>query len=243
MLIKHWNNFRRHTIEIYDDIEDLPVERYIKYQKNQLISNEVGADITDFDRLLQKLIQFINTGHKNKSLIEVNNLRNLFYNVSNEIDVESDAFSCLVKSINDHEYGHSESEITRITGKLRRIGFTRRMIKGIDVKKKINDQLKYHFPGMMDIDYDTFGAMKRKLIEQCNMIITGRSDMYDTANKRLSDLIQAVRFGGEDSAERFYEKKMNKLLAFVRSQTGIEAMSAYTFFITIENLRDGRKSN
>lgn len=243
MLIKHWHRLRRYKIEVYDDIEDLPIERYIKFQKNQLIANEVGTDITDFDRLLQKLIQFITTGHKDKSMVEVNNLRNLFYNVSNDIDVETDSFSCLVKSINGQEYGSSESEITRITNTLYRIGLTKRLIKGLDIKKKINDQLKYHFPAMMDVDYDTFGAMKRKLIEQCNMIITGQSNGFDAANKRLSDLIQSVRFGGEDSAERMYEKRMNKLLAFVRTQAGAEAMSTYTFFTTIETLKDGRKPN
>ena len=46
------------TIEVYDDIENLPVTRFHKYNKMLLVDAGIGSDIADFDKhisLLQSL--------------------------------------------------------------------------------------------------------------------------------------------------------------------------------------------
>ena len=51
----------KHTVEMHDTIEELPVVRFHKYQKLLLIDAGVGADITAFDQRLEKARLFLYT--------------------------------------------------------------------------------------------------------------------------------------------------------------------------------------
>ncbi|MGF2526095.1 hypothetical protein ACQUW0_27690, partial [Ralstonia pseudosolanacearum] len=43
----------KHTVEMYDTIEELPIVRFHKYQKLLLIDAGIGADIVAFDQRIE----------------------------------------------------------------------------------------------------------------------------------------------------------------------------------------------
>ena len=47
------------TIEVYDDIENLPVTRFHKYNKMLLVDAGIGSDIADFDRHISRIAAFL----------------------------------------------------------------------------------------------------------------------------------------------------------------------------------------
>lgn len=46
------------TIEVYDDIENLPVTRFHKYNKMLLVDAGIGSDIADFDKHISRIAAF-----------------------------------------------------------------------------------------------------------------------------------------------------------------------------------------
>ena len=44
----------KHTVELYDTIEELPVIRFHKYQKYLLVDSGIGSTIEDFDKHIEK---------------------------------------------------------------------------------------------------------------------------------------------------------------------------------------------
>ena len=136
-IIKHRKGLKVHRIELYDNIDEIPIINFSQLEKNLIIESGVGASIQDFDQRLNHLTQFISTNHKDKALNEINNMRNLFWNVTNEIRPDMDAFSCLVESIDGEVVNTSDSGIERTTKKLKEIGFTKKMIdQRNEIKKK-----------------------------------------------------------------------------------------------------------
>ena len=44
----------KHSLKIYDSIEELPIVRHHKFSKLMLIDANVGSDISDFDAHLER---------------------------------------------------------------------------------------------------------------------------------------------------------------------------------------------
>ena len=51
------------TIEVYDDIENLPVTRFHKYNKMLLVDAGIGTDIADFDKHIPRIAAFLLRAH------------------------------------------------------------------------------------------------------------------------------------------------------------------------------------
>lgn len=128
---------KKHRVLIYDNIDELPIENFAQLEKNLIIEGGVGATIADFNARIQVVSQFISSGHKQKAINELNNMRNLFWNITQDVRPDMDAFSCLVFTINGEERKATESGIESTTKLLKEIGATKKMIDmRHDLKKK-----------------------------------------------------------------------------------------------------------
>ena len=136
-IITHWHKLNRHKIEVYENDDEMPIENYVQLQKNYLIAAGVGVTIGDFDSRLQSLSKYVVGEDKSKSANEINNMRNLFWNIINKETPTIDAFSCVVKSINGKDVNSNESGIEKTTKRLMDMKFTMNHIhKAMDIKKK-----------------------------------------------------------------------------------------------------------
>ena len=85
-------------MELYKDIETMPITVFMKFQKYVLIENGVGTNVQDFSKRLAKLYEYTINNKPKFALEEIANLQTLFYNVvEKEQDAKLYALAYLVK--------------------------------------------------------------------------------------------------------------------------------------------------
>ena len=128
---------KKHIINLYDSIENLPIILFSKVQKYQLIEQGIGSTIADFDKHFEMAIEFLKHDKKDKVIKELSNIRHLFWHSLNEVNPSHMAFCCFIKSINGEEItDYSENSLIKIKEKLSDIGLTQKHIQELNVKKK-----------------------------------------------------------------------------------------------------------
>lgn len=120
---------KKASVKMYDNIDQLPIERFNKANKYWMLHDNIGSSIGDFDeKHYSKLILL--AGDKDKCIGELNNLRIMVYNVMNEINVEHLSFACLVHSINGKEKSDlSENALNDVLKYLSDHGLTQDILK------------------------------------------------------------------------------------------------------------------
>jgi len=120
---------RRTVLKMYDDIDQLPIERFNKANKYWMLHDSIVSSIQEFDlNHFNKLILL--AGDKEKCKAELQNFRILVYNIQNEVSVEHLSFACLVHSINGVENDDtSEDALNRMLKELSDRGLTQDILK------------------------------------------------------------------------------------------------------------------
>ena len=109
----------KHTVEMYDTIDELPIVRFHKYQKLLLIDSGVGSDIAAFDQRTEKMRRYLMDGKTEKAQQELENLRQSVFMIQNEINPKHRAFAVLVTKIDGHECNDlTDDALLRITAEL-----------------------------------------------------------------------------------------------------------------------------
>ena len=89
----------KHTVEMYDAIDEMSIVRFHKYQKLLLIDAGVGADIAAFDQRLEKTRRYLLSGKPDKAQAELANLRQSIFLIQSGINPRHRAFAVLVKRL------------------------------------------------------------------------------------------------------------------------------------------------
>lgn len=123
-------------IEIYDDIDSMPYENYLHFQRNLILDSAVGSDFKDIASDFQGLKSILTRKDLDRELIEskVNNLFQRFiYSVSN-FSYKSLSFACLLKNQKEFDKDSLQKSINYLEG----LGVTNKDITEIteQVKKK-----------------------------------------------------------------------------------------------------------
>ena len=120
---------KRTHIKIYDDIDQMPIARFMLVNKYWMLHDSIGSSIEDFDANHYTKFTLI-AGDKDKTLKELANFRILIYNIMNEINVQHLSFACLIYSINDKEITDlSEGNLKQILHELSLAGLTQDGLK------------------------------------------------------------------------------------------------------------------
>jgi len=128
---------KKHSVVLYDSIENLPIYLFSKMQKFQMIESGIGKNITEFDKHLRQAIEYLKHEKKDKAIGELKNLRHLFYHTLNEVDPSHMAFCCMVHSIDGHEIkDYSDTSLEKMRKQLSDYGLTQKIIANQAVKKK-----------------------------------------------------------------------------------------------------------
>jgi len=120
---------RNTTLKMYDDIDQLSIERFNKANKYWMLHDNIGSSISDFDaNHFNKLVLL--AGDKEKCKAELQNFRILMFNIQNEINVEHLSFACLVHSVNGVENDDlTEDALNKILKDLSDKGLTQELLK------------------------------------------------------------------------------------------------------------------
>ena len=120
---------KKHTVRLYDNIEQMPIERFNKVNKYWMLDDNIGSSISDFDKAHYAKFMLL-LDNKEKMAKELENFRILVYNIMNEVNVSHYSFACMVHSIDGVEKNDlSENGLKVVLKELSDLGFTQEALK------------------------------------------------------------------------------------------------------------------
>lgn len=248
-------DFKKHKIEIYSSIEDLPIKRYQKFNKFLMIDNEVGSTFEDYDVRTQKTIELLSKDLKNEAIMELENRRQAVFNAYNEYTPKGFAFALLVTKINDEEYkDYSIDGLEKILAKLDEIGFSFYLLSENvqEVKKKIDEAKQLYFPNSESKAYEIEmnGLVLKRMKAQVDLI---ENDCDETRNA-LFEIEKDILLKNPPRSWNVYVKgnmeiemevEFEKYLIAVSEHTNesIEQMSVFRFETMVNYLKEKNSKN
>lgn len=142
------NEMRTETIngivlELYEDIDELPIINYNAYNEYSLLDHEIGSSITDITKRFEKLDTFLAKGKLSEAIQERKNLQFLFNNIYTGVDYPSMQFACFIHSINGERFTdlrveRIEALIKELSDQAVSIGFVKKVLNNIKKKFTLN---------------------------------------------------------------------------------------------------------
>lgn len=243
-------NINKHKVEIYDSIDELPIKRFHKFNKYLLVDAGVGSDINDINEKISKIIRYIDKADKNNAKIELDNLRQSFNLIIQEVNVKHLAFMVLVKSIDGKEQTDlSEEGIKNIQSLFENqsSNFVNKLFQSI--KKKIDQELDLYFPGQFDDASikEYHDKLKSRALFQLDTIIRDANhiDEISQIDDFLLTLAKPKVFSGRESIEIKYDKQFEDMCLFLMHELSLDAekLSVLQFYNSFEYIKKQRRKN
>jgi hypothetical protein len=218
----------KHTVEMHDTIEELPVVRFHKYQKLLLIDAGVGADITAFDQRLEKARLFLAEGKPEQAQKELENLRQCVYLLQSELTPSHRAFAALVTKIDGEVCEDlSDDGLARVTQLLNDAPIGEMTAQLDAVKKKIDAELMLYFPSLFnDSDIkEYYDILRRRTLEILMGIADGKKDIEKAVEKLTTALIiysHPKTFTGSEGVEVQFDRQFENLCLVLSEQLHVK---------------------
>lgn len=112
-------------LEFYKSIEDLPLERFNAFNKYVMLDSELGSSVSDFDKTIIRVNEFIIKDMKDEANRELQNMRFVINNVLMMNNLKGLAFASMIKKINGKEVtDYSEDGLKKLLKQLSDEGLT-----------------------------------------------------------------------------------------------------------------------
>lgn len=106
--------FKTTTIELYESIKEMPIERFNEFSKLAALDMGVGSTLEDFHNHFSKLHAYVVNNKRDEALIEMSNVYQGFFYAINKISIWSYSFCAFIKSVDGEEYNRTEINDHRI---------------------------------------------------------------------------------------------------------------------------------
>lgn len=234
----------KHKVVLYNSIEELPMQRFHKYNKMMLIDAGLGSDLNAVDGHIERAVRFIKGDHRQEAATEMENIRQTIYLIIQGMCPKHLAFAVLVAEVDGKPCDDiSDEGLQRIVDLLGDAPVKDVTAESEAVKKKIDDELTTYFPDEFDnaSEKEYYDLMKRRTQTILDAIINGETEERKQQIEKLSnELICYTKprsFTGKDSAEVAYDKQYDdmclmmgqQLNADVKKYTVMEFYNAYGF--------------
>lgn len=220
----------RHTVEYYDEIGELPIVRFHKYQRLLLVDSGVGGDIAAFDQRLERARHFLLAGKSDKAQQELENLRQCVWLIQNGISPRHRAFAALVTKIDGRDCSDvSDEALEKVTALLNDVPVDKLTALLEAVKKKIDNELTLYFPKLFNDSsvkeyYDLLKArtmaILRNIIEGVAEPGAGRD--IERLTTELITYSNPKIFSGSESAEIQFDRQFENLCLVLSEQLHIQ---------------------
>lgn len=216
----------KHTVELFDSIDELPVMRFHKYNKMLLIDSGIGSDLADVDNHIERAIRFCRT-KPDLAAAELDNLRQSIYFIQTDLSPKHLAFCVLVKSVDGKPCNDLSDDALQNLLKLFADAPHVELTAQIEaVKKKIDTELNMYFPGTFDDASvkEYYDQLKRRTIAMLDAIITGedkRNEIEEITNLLIT-YTRPIPFQGKDSMEIAYDKQFESMCLLLSQQLHVE---------------------
>lgn len=238
----------KHTVEIYDTIDELPIVRFHKYQKYLLIDAGIGADIAAFDQRTEKARRFLMAGKPDLAQKELENLRQTVYFIQNGISPENRAFAVLVSKIDGRECNDlSDDALSAVLDELKDVPVKEMTARFGAVKKKIDADLLLYFPAIFNDSTvkEYFDILKKRTLSVLQNIVAGETapDGTQEIEKLTTALLTYTKpqtFSGPESAEIRHDREFENLCLALSEQLHMKPKecSVLEFYNAFDFLRE-----
>lgn len=247
--------FKNHEIEIYDSIQNLPVLRFQKFNKYQMIASEIGNDFADYDKRTEKALAFLHKNMVQEAIQELNNRRQTVFNAYNEFTPIGKSFAVLIKRIDKTVYDmYAPDDLDAIIKHLNDIGFDYEtsMNKLREVKKKIETELLVYYPNFFPKNTDQNKSYLRvsRVNAMLDMIINNDDSYSDRVFEIEKEILEDDKpniwnVWQENNMERVLEVDFQKFGISVIELSGqnLTEITTFTFYATVEHLKEKFKKN
>jgi len=156
------------TIKCYTDADEMPLNRYMAFQKYLLMDSGVGCDMRAVSEHFQRFHQYLAGGMYAEAGKEAENLHFNMFSILERINFQALAFGCRVYAINDEILtDYSEDALLILSERFNEMGLTQGVVKesNDDSKKKIFEALKRYYPEFFpdDVQTEVFVRICRRL--------------------------------------------------------------------------------
>lgn len=216
-----------HEVTLYDNIEEMPIGRYHKYQKYAIIDSGLGSDLTNLDAHLQRAMAFVRKGEGEKAVTELNNLRQNVFFIQQGISPQLLSCACLVAEMDGIPQNDlSEEGLQHLIETLSDVPTNIFTALFEAVKKKIGSELEAYFPSLMGAssqEKEYCDLLKNRTIEILNGIISGKPDeqRIETLTDDLLTKQPPMSFQGERNFEVDYDKQFERMCVVLAQNAGI----------------------
>ena len=239
-----------HEVKMYDDIEDLPLLNFQKFNKYALIDAGVGSDLSDVNEHLVKAAKLIPVD-PDKAARELQNLQNNINMILTETSPKMLSFAALVYSI-DGELNDdlTDEGLKRFSAKLE-LAAIREVNDALDdSKKKLEEELRAYFPKYFnDIDEKRANDWQRKrlLIMLEGIIdddIEGSDEKLKKHEKELLSRYKPKDFVTKDSVAITCDKNFEQTCLIVAQKSGLDPkqMTVQQYYSALENIERQTKA-
>lgn len=241
--------FKRHKIEVYDSVHNLPILRFQKFNKYQMEASEIGNTFQDYENRTTKIIQFAQKNMQKELLQELENRRLTVYNAYNNYSSSLRAFAVLIKSINGKEYTDFSPEgLKEVIDHLDRIGLSNQelMSKLKEVKKKVESELSVYYPKFFSKkDGDT---VKSLVVKRCHLMLDeiinkdlgiNKEKIFETEKEILEHVKPKIwNVHQQDNMERKLEVDFHvfALMVIKDSSMVLDNVSTFSFYAKAEQM-------
>lgn len=237
----------KHTVEIYDSIDELPINRFQRYNKYLLIDSGVGSDLQDVLDHIDRAKIYIKS-NPSMAITELDNMKQAVYLVSEQISPKYMAFAVLVSNIDGQPMDDlTDAGLQRVLDILKEA--KKSWIDGIlhSVKKKIDEELSLYFPGRFEdaTCKEYYDQLRSHTMLKLQHLLTGEdiSSASEDIEVRLAILTKPKIFSGKKSVEITYDKQFEEMCLILSQNLQIHTqdMTVLQFYNAFEYLQKQAK--
>jgi hypothetical protein len=240
----------RHAVSLYTSIDELPMERFHRYNKMLLIDAGIGSDMTAFDAHIEKVVRYMRNGDTDDAVKEMENMRQNVYVIQTEQSPVNLSFAVLVKEVDGKACDDlSDEGLERVRAMLADVTRKEMTTEFSEVKKKIEGELVEYFPSLFTNveEKEYYDNMKRLAMEKLGQITSGASEAGARRITELEDrLVLAVKpktFTGKDAFGVQHDKAYMKMCLMISSNLNVDAsrMTVLEYYTAGEYLNEMMK--
>lgn len=234
----------KHEVELYDAIEDLPMQRFHKYNKMLLVDAGIGSDLADFDRHIEKAMIYARSKTPELVATELDNMRQNIYFIQSGISPRYLAFAALVKKIDGKECDDlSDDALQNVVNMFSDVPIKEITANIEAVKKKIDDELQTYFPRLFEDSTvkEYYDELRRRTLLVLDSIVNGNSSektaQIEKITMELLTYNKPAIFSGSDSMEISHDKQFERMCLLLsqhlnvnpKQYTVLEFYNAYEY--------------
>ena len=236
----------KHKIRIYDDIDELPMVRFHRYNHMVLVDAGIGSELSDFDSHIERVVRYIRKGENETAAKEMENLRQSVYMILSGQSVRDLSFACLVESIDGQPCNDlSQEGLTKVVELLG--GEIRKKLADEyqSAKKKIDDALALYFPSIFDdVTVREYYDMLKRLTMITLQMVQGETEELRAEYERMREKLVLYHkpkvFSGHDGVEVKHDKEYETMCIAITKETGKDAklMTVQEFYTAYEYIQE-----